>query len=101
MYDIMSDKLEQVQKEYMENINKALNTIMDKLQINPNEEIMRRFKNFMVVDCGNSSTYYYNDGSLNGLAVMTITRDNIVKEENKNGATSFSINSYIIFSILI
>ena len=60
-------------KEFIDKQNSVLMERLDSLGINLDleEEKIRRFPNLLVEKFENIHTYYYNDGSIEGLKIVT------------------------------
>lgn len=79
---------------------KRLDLIKNRLEklgidIDFQEESVRRFKRFAIVYHGNEEIIYYNDGSVDGLRIITfVKQDNPIAFENESAKINYELNYY-------
>ena len=73
---MMKEIIEFQDRKYKEFIDKQNSVLMERLdllgiKLDLEEEKIRRFPNLLVEKFENTRTYYYNDGSIEGLKIVT------------------------------
>ena len=95
MFDQISSATNKVHEELLDSINEELTKIFAELGIDSADEILRRFKSFSCDVQGDTTTYYFNDGSIDGKPILKIVNSKEVEMKEENGNISASMTSYI------
>lgn len=76
MQDVINTAVENIQKQQDELIKKRLNRILG-YDLDIKEEVKRRFPRIGVFQQENETSYYWNDGSIDGIRIITFIQEPI------------------------
>ena len=95
--DLMSEVITKISQEIEQ---KRFDLITERLkelglQIDFSTEIDRRFKRFAIVYSGNEEIIYYNDGSIDGIRIITfVKKENPIEFKNESAKINYKLNYY-------
>ncbi len=91
MQDIMNNAVKNIQQQQDEVIKKRLFEILG-YELDIEEEGKRRFPRIGIFQRDNETNYYWNDGSINGIRIITFIQEPIDFKEIENGKLSVGLS---------